>query len=289
MNTASWYPRYGAVSLSINEQIYIVGGFNGELFSDILVFSPQESSFASDCPISREEASCAPPSISKDTDELLLTKAACSYCTYGQECRYCPEEQGQDVCSATGLSLSQKFPDDQCMSSRTDCADFASYSCLRSHKKCSSCVLAGCVFSVRQDTTKKTDKAEQMACIAPENVESEMSQLTSVSQWRIFNQTEACSTSKNADLFECGTFSNCTECTKHHNCMWCGSLSVCVSNEAYVTSFPFGQCLEWFQKQNCQRTRCEGHLTCKSCQRKQCEIVILRLQRGSRSPGRVAV
>ena len=29
--------------------------------------------------------------------------------------------------------------------------------------------------------------------------------------------------------------------------MWCGILNTCVSNDAHVTSFPFGQCYEWFQ------------------------------------------
>ena len=48
--------------------------------------------------------------------------------------------------------------------------------------------------------------------------------------------------------------------------MWCGILNTCVSNDAHVTSFPFGQCYEWFQKPHCGQTQCQGHLTCKSCQ-----------------------
>ena len=69
-----------------------------------------------------------------------------------------------------------------------------------------------------------------------------------------------------ANTFECGSFKTCEICTMRSTCMWCGILNTCVSNDAHVTSFPFGQCYEWFQKPHCGQTQCQGHLTCKSCQ-----------------------
>ena len=110
---------------------------------------------------------------------------------------------------------------------------------------------------MKQDPTKKEPK--NFSCVAPSipgpPTDDNHSDSTNVVFYR---DSESCAAAKDPELFECGSYLDCTNCTKHQNCMWCGSLNVCVSNEAYVTSFPFGQCYEWFQRQNCQRTSCSG-------------------------------
>ena len=37
---------------------------------------------------------------------------------------------------------------------------------------------------------------------------------------------------------------NCTQA----DCMWCSNQKRCVDSNAYVPSFPYGQCLEWCTK-----------------------------------------
>ena len=83
------------------------------------------------------------------------------------------------------------------------------------------------------------------------------------------NSTQECASSQMS--FECGTYRSCELCTQKHNCMWCGILGTCVSNEAHVTSFPFGQCHEWFQKQHCFKTTCKVSV---SSMRKQYTLTI---------------
>lgn len=44
----------------------------------------------------------------------------------------------------------------------------------------------------------------------------------------------------------CSLHVTCENCTSQSNeCMWCGSTKRCVDSNAYVISFPYGQCLEW--------------------------------------------
>lgn len=44
----------------------------------------------------------------------------------------------------------------------------------------------------------------------------------------------------------CSLRTTCENCTSQAmECMWCGSTKRCVDSNAYVISFPYGQCLEW--------------------------------------------
>lgn len=53
------------------------------------------------------------------------------------------------------------------------------------------------------------------------------------------NQNARCKT-------PCSLRTTCENCTSQGmECMWCGSTKRCVDSNAYVISFPYGQCLEW--------------------------------------------
>ena len=44
----------------------------------------------------------------------------------------------------------------------------------------------------------------------------------------------------------CSLRTSCANCTSQTmECMWCASTKRCVDSNAYVISFPYGQCLEW--------------------------------------------
>lgn len=48
--------------------------------------------------------------------------------------------------------------------------------------------------------------------------------------------------------------STCSECTSTSSeCMWCSNMKQCVDSNAYVASFPFGQCMEWYTMNTCPR------------------------------------
>ncbi|NXG04456.1 ATRN protein, partial [Sakesphorus luctuosus] len=45
----------------------------------------------------------------------------------------------------------------------------------------------------------------------------------------------------------CALRSACAECTSGSSeCMWCSNMKQCVDSNAYVASFPYGQCMEWY-------------------------------------------
>ncbi|XP_019473518.1 attractin-like protein 1 [Meleagris gallopavo] len=51
----------------------------------------------------------------------------------------------------------------------------------------------------------------------------------------------------------CSLRTTCSNCTSNGmECMWCSSTKRCVDSNAYIISFPYGQCLEW-QTATCSR------------------------------------
>ncbi len=47
----------------------------------------------------------------------------------------------------------------------------------------------------------------------------------------------------------CSERTTCTNCT-HGLCMWCKNLGMCIDRNAYLASFPYGQCMDWTTQQD---------------------------------------
>lgn len=109
---------------------------------------------------------------------------------------------------------------------------------------------------------------------------AEFSQRISDSHWEAHAQTEDihaerylkswtcrnCCSSANHSAKQCRTpcamRATCSECTSSSSeCMWCSNMKQCVDSNAYVASFPFGQCMEWYTMNTCPRkTSCSPRL-----------------------------
>uniref|UniRef100_A0A673IQF3 Attractin-like n=2 Tax=Cyprinidae TaxID=7953 RepID=A0A673IQF3_9TELE len=64
----------------------------------------------------------------------------------------------------------------------------------------------------------------------------------------------------------CALRSSCSECTSGSSeCMWCSNTRQCVDSNAYVASFPYGQCMEWYTMNSCPPENCSGYKTCGHC------------------------
>uniref|UniRef100_A0A672HZF0 Attractin n=1 Tax=Salarias fasciatus TaxID=181472 RepID=A0A672HZF0_SALFA len=64
----------------------------------------------------------------------------------------------------------------------------------------------------------------------------------------------------------CAMRATCSECTSSSSeCMWCSNMKQCVDSNAYVASFPFGQCMEWYTMNTCPPENCSGYRTCGQC------------------------
>ena len=74
----------------------------------------------------------------------------------------------------------------------------------------------------------------------------------------------------------CSERPNCANCT-NSLCMWCKNLGMCVDRNAYLASFPYGQCMDWTthhdecpselsgDKNQTDEQICAGYKTCGSC------------------------
>ncbi|XP_077945447.1 attractin isoform X3 [Gasterosteus aculeatus] len=64
----------------------------------------------------------------------------------------------------------------------------------------------------------------------------------------------------------CASRATCSECTgSSSECMWCSNMKQCVDSNAYVSSFPYGQCMEWYTLNSCPPENCSGYRTCGHC------------------------
>ncbi|XP_053314088.1 attractin isoform X2 [Spea bombifrons] len=64
----------------------------------------------------------------------------------------------------------------------------------------------------------------------------------------------------------CASRTQCGECTSASSeCMWCSNMKQCVDSSAYVASYPYGQCMEWYTMSNCPPENCSGYRTCAQC------------------------
>ncbi|POI32745.1 hypothetical protein CIB84_003503, partial [Bambusicola thoracicus] len=64
----------------------------------------------------------------------------------------------------------------------------------------------------------------------------------------------------------CALRTMCGECTSGSSeCMWCSNMKQCVDSNAYVASFPYGQCMEWYTMSSCPPENCSGYCTCSHC------------------------
>ncbi|XP_032621716.1 attractin isoform X1 [Chelonoidis abingdonii] len=64
----------------------------------------------------------------------------------------------------------------------------------------------------------------------------------------------------------CALRTACGECTSGSSeCMWCSNMKQCVDSNAYVASFPYGQCMEWYTMSSCPPANCSGYCTCAHC------------------------
>ncbi|KAG1676691.1 Attractin-like protein 1 [Nymphon striatum] len=64
----------------------------------------------------------------------------------------------------------------------------------------------------------------------------------------------------------CSARKTCQNCTQGQ-CLWCNNQQRCIDNNAYIVSFPYGQCRDWTNHSpKCPAATCSEIRTCDSCQ-----------------------
>ncbi|EGW11658.1 Attractin-like protein 1 [Cricetulus griseus] len=228
--------RFGHSAVVINGSMYIFGGFSSVLLSDVLVYKPP------DCRAFQDEELCrnAGPGI-----KCVWNKNHCESWETGN----------------ANTILRAKCPpktaalDDRCYR-YADCA-----SCTANTNGCQWCddkkcisANSNCSMSVRNYT--KCHVRNEQICNKLTSCKS--CSLNLNCQWDQRQQEcQALPVSPNQNARPCkkpcSLRTSCSNCTSNGmECMWCGSTKRCVDSNAYIISFPYGQCLEW-QTATCSR------------------------------------
>ncbi|XP_063432339.1 attractin-like protein 1 isoform X2 [Mytilus trossulus] len=248
-HTAAVYKRNGKT------QMYIIGGFNGMMQDNVMLFSPGDCNYTDPefCTNSTQGSICvwtdSQTCISKDVLGTAPTNRSCSSTPDHNES--CKDVKDCRTCTST------------CLSSHGDCT------CQWCDSKCTyNCTLTQPVTTISQCPAKYSSPcyATQncFACIQSDSCEWNHSDkkcqaVIYTSDYNTTRQVKKCDQ-------PCIAHKSCENCTSK-GCMWCGNKQLCVQTNSYVASFIYGQCMEWTTQHNkCPATRCSDLHTCDECQ-----------------------
>ncbi|KAJ4432158.1 hypothetical protein ANN_20774 [Periplaneta americana] len=253
--------RFGHSATIFENSLYIYGGFDGQMLSDMLRFSPGNCSALSD------RTSCLE----------TYPGVKCVWNNQEDKCLPITELSGEeDVfsrCAQKSRSVIVAY--EKMCSELSDCA-----SCSNTAFQCMWCGSAGCKFRSCRGTTINNEATV-------ENAEDQLCADTESSRCRQLYKCQACTTHNCTWDFgtlscksrqnltsekkvrqcvtSCAEFTSCLTCTEE-DCLWCQNEGRCVDKIAYITSFPYGQCREWTAHQaRCRPTyacECNGLAEC---------------------------
>ncbi|CAH1259216.1 ATRNL1 [Branchiostoma lanceolatum] len=227
--------RFGHTAVVLNRTMVVFGGFNSVVLGDILKYS------AGDCALIEEEDVCTssqPGAVCVWTEVGCMDRQAAAQLG---ETRECPPITGS--CEIY-----------------SDCG-----TCLTSVHTCQWCT---------EDSTCKN------TCTDPQAAVSDVQSCPRSPLCNTFNcydcqdregchwQAEECKegdTEVSPCKQPCSHRLDIVNCTLS-DCMWCSNQQRCVDSNAYVPSFPYGQCLEWCTKADGCPGECSSLRTCEACQ-----------------------
>ncbi|KAK7083088.1 hypothetical protein SK128_015194 [Halocaridina rubra] len=290
--------RYGHDAILHNNQMLIIGGFNGKMLGSVLRYHPGEckSLSQSDCIhtypgrkcvwnriLSRCESVkkngsqdngyevCPPPVVKHNFTALCNEQTICRSCVFNSyNCFWCDGTCTHNKCFNTKGVVSGEGCEDTLLSR---CKPLDTCPLCRAHQNCdwveNQCVAA----------PNKTSVTVESASVGPPLPNLTVEKVPLVPALG-HDSGSAVSSGTRSTLHahrpceptcaERATCSNCTE-TKG-SCMWCFNQQRCVNNNSYLVSFPYGQCREWTtETKRCNDvevgvSRCSIHQTCRDCQ-----------------------
>ncbi|XP_037091277.1 attractin-like protein 1 [Pollicipes pollicipes] len=266
--------RYGHAAVVFEGSMYVVGGYNGRMFNDVLRFRPgrcdgngssksclASATIGAKCAWNVKARACEPFASAGAKTHVLCNAddegdgpsaadecaaiAFCPTCIFSKhDCVWCGKTCAHQKCKGISKPITSA---DQCQ------ANYAS-NCNLLHN-CHACHTEPyCKWE--HDHKCYTYIVETKEPPIPNN-KTEREMVSKIQQ-------APCGPS-------CSERTTCDNCTAA-SCMWCINKMRCVENNAYVASFPYGQCMEWTtQKAKCDvippgGSSCNAHQTCERCQ-----------------------
>lgn len=292
----SFLQRYGHSSVATSSNIFVTGGFSGTMLGDVIKFTPAECEDLKrpeDCRNMRQGIRCVKnngrciavqPGVSIAQSFLSFIKnedpKAEQNCpdNYRKTTTWCSDEKDCGSCTAVeGCGWCHWSR--ECVISENLCKDFTTpidkadkcakegdpRPCVYAHD-CFSCkLLPHCSWFLMKDSKWK--------CISTQEMMAEEERMDRGSSSRALS---VLSSTRNVTCpGPCSMHDGCDSCIKDQ-CMWCPTNRRCVPMDAYMISFPYGQCQSWITAANtvsnqhaCQLdpSDCSKQKTCAECQR----------------------
>ncbi|XP_018573311.1 attractin isoform X3 [Anoplophora glabripennis] len=273
--------RFGHSAVIFEGSLYIYGGFNGQMLSDILKYTPGDCNFNNEttclsaksgvkCVWDSKTNSCT--SISHIPKDLVLKKEETHIIC-------CPKINRS---AATQNLIKRKR---KC-ESMEDCL-----SCVQTTTECvwcsSSCTLNNKCPKLNGNITDLNPILTLENCpLDPTPICNQLHTCKACTsqpfcRWRFEHAKcvpHPLNSNISAEAIEpmqcqsvCSEYISCLNCTQEE-CIWCQNEGRCVDKNAYTSSFPYGQCREWTTIGTKCRTRgsdensqCSFYKTCAKC------------------------
>ena len=282
-------PRYGHSATVFEKSMYIYGGFDGQMLSDMLRYTPGNCEHLltqNQCLVSRTGVKCIwdkkgqrcmqitnishqelqnddihhgtymqcvdepPPRGMTSHEELCKLFTDCAACVQtSYNCVWCGETCSHEICPRNLNSPATIRDLDQCEAHSGD-------ECLQLHT-CHACSSnQHCIWS----WTNAPDRCRKVTKMR--DVKITMNNTGTIQAQRL--------TMENPCRSPCVELTSCRNCTES-DCIWCQNEARCVDKDAYPASFPYGQCREWTTLDGrCRATEtgkewCSFYLSCSTC------------------------
>ncbi|GLV41896.1 distracted [Carabus blaptoides fortunei] len=271
--------RFGHSAVMFEDSLYIYGGFDGQMLSDMLKYTPGNCKHLTTlisclntlpglkCVWNHKNSKCI----------TVMELSESQYWASADELEgvisKCPEENRSSI----AFSIIQHT--EEC-SAFSNCA-----SCVQTTRKCVWC--GGRMCSREKCREGTADKAAMALDQCPENATPVCRQLHTCTacgshpncRWYFEAGCKAQVVYPNSTESQepvtcsrvCSEFTSCLNCTQEE-CIWCQNEGRCVDKNAYTASFPYGQCREWTTVSSKCRSRgaqassqCSFYVTCAQC------------------------
>ncbi|KAJ8961064.1 hypothetical protein NQ314_005994 [Rhamnusium bicolor] len=259
--------RFGHSAVVFEGSLYIYGGFDGQMLSDILKYKPGDCQFNNEtaCLSAKPGIKCYIERFSVKKEEThinrcpKLNRSAATQsliqktkkCEDMEDCLSCVQTTSECVWCGSSCTLNKKCP--KANGNSTD---------LNPISKLDQCPMDPAPICRQLHTCKACTsqpfcrwRFEHAKCV-PHPVNSNVS-------------AEAIEPIQCQNV--CSEYNSCLNCTQEE-CIWCQNEGRCVDKNAYTSSFPYGQCREWTTVGTKCRTRgsdensqCSFYKTCAKC------------------------
>lgn len=268
--------RFGHSSAVFEDSLYIYGGFDGQLLSDMLKYTPGNCNYFT----KQEKCLNSKPGVKCIWD---VQKSRCISIDKVQKASIFGREQYDYIACPVKSRITMTS---ELLNDVTRCHELTNcQSCLSNSFGCIYCGNGSCskdkcrdaFYDGRPIVIKKLSECPKeigtecehlhccYACSANTNCiwEMEQNRCRPFIGNRTIDSVDIQCPPPCANLTSCG---NCTE----EECIWCQNEQRCVDRNAYTASFPYGQCREWTTHPSKCRpevsgSQCGFYKTCNQC------------------------